>query len=157
MKSTFTVSCKFKVATQTGGFCQFMCEFLEERLLFTCIFVITYATCCTPCHHKQLGPLLSTKQKHNEWQAPSAPCQVTQLKIHDTEPSNTTVECICQSGRPLQDRDHTLFIRASKMSQRCGCSVCFLPLLPRTIVRLCCFSLFLFAGLLFFLAFVILT
>lgn len=131
-------------------------ESSPRRPLSKSAFTITYSTYCTLCHHKQLGPLLSARQKHDEWQVSSALCQVTQLKIHDTEPSNTTVERICQSGRPLHNRDHTLFIRASKMSQRRGLTVLSAQL-AWTIVGLCSSSLFLFVGPLFFLAFVILT
>ena len=143
-------------------FFHFMCEFLEMEVkspylpLSTSAVMTTYSTYYTPCHHKQLGPLLSSRQKLDEWQVLSELCQVTQLKIHDTEPSNTTVEHICQCGRALQNRDHTLFIRASKMSQRRGLTV-LSAWLPWTIVGLCCSSLFLFVGPLFFLAFVILT
>lgn len=105
-------------------------------------FTITYSTCCTRCHHKQLGRLLSARKKRDEWQVSPELCQVTQVKIHDTEPSNTTVEHICQSGRPLQNRDHTLFIRASKMSRRRGSTAfCLATANNSRIVLLVSFSL----------------
>lgn len=109
--------------------------------LSTSAFTITYSTYCILCHHKQLGPLLSARQEHDEWHVSSELCQVTQLKIHDTEPSNTTVEHICQSGRALQNRDHTLFIRASKMSQRrLDCAFCIATMNNSRIVLLLSFS-----------------
>lgn len=81
-------------------------------------------------------------------------------------PNNTTqntwfgtVRSHCSAGsarRPLQNWDHTLFIRASKASQSLGWTGLSAQL-PRTMSGLCCSSLFLFVGPLFFLAFVILT
>lgn len=113
-----------------------VCEFLEVELNFSCLPLFKYFTYCTICHHKQVGPLLSSRQEHDEWQVSSEPCQVTQLKIHDTEPSSTTVEHICQSGSALQNRDHTLFIRVSKMSQRRGPTFCLATMNNSRIVLL---------------------
>ena len=121
-------------------------------------FMCTYSAYCTLCHHKQLAPLLSTRQKQNEWQFSPCHCQVTQPKLHDTEPSGTLLlQSISVS--PLPNRDHTLFIRASKMSQK-RTSTLFSAQLTGTIVGLCRPPLSLLRGLwLFFsfLAFVILS